>query len=483
MKTKHIVLALTAAAVAAVPANAEKDYESTLRAVKVSNTNIRKAKDVMHVSFDLDLSDVDINKNQQIIYTPVYSGGGDSLVLDKIVLNGRNVAIKELREPSRRVVGASDVIERRKGAAQTVSVSRSFPYSAWMEYSTLSLAEDLCGCGQLQDQDRIPLGDFDNRPAPAPLVTFVTPKAEAVKARDEKGSAFVDYVVNKTNILPDYRGNRKEIAKIISTIDLVKNDPNVSITQINIHGYASPEGTYANNTRLAEGRAASLKEYVSNLYDIPEKVFSSNATPEDWEGLRRLVVASTLPEREEILEIIDRPNMDPDARDHEIRKRFPKTYAFILKEWYPGLRHSDYTVSYIVRPFTVEETKEIMFRNPKQVSLNEMFLVAQTLTPGSEEFNKVMDIAVNTFPDDATANLNAACAAISAGDYTKAESYLSKAGDSPEADEARAAVAMNRGELDKAEILLFKAKDAGVESADENLRILARMRELKAQNE
>ena len=289
--------------------------------------------------------------------------------------------------------------------------------------------------------------------------------------------------MNKTNILPDYRSNRKEIAKIVATIDLVKNDPNVSITEINIHGYASPEGTYANNTRLAEGRAASLKEYVKSLYTLPDNIFTSNATPEDWAGLRRLVEESSLPEKSEILAIIDNPQLDPDARDNAIRQRFPKTYQYILKEWYPGLRHSDYTVSYVVRPFTVEETKAIMKKTPKQVSLNEMFLVAQTYEPGSPQFNEVMDIAVRTYPDDPTANLNAACAALNAKEWSKAAGYQKKAGNTPEAALARGVLAMNQDDYDTAERYLKEAQQAGVANADTNLQVLDRLRRLAKQNQ
>ena len=49
-----------------------------------------------------------------------------------------------------------------------------------------------------------------------------------------EGRAFVDFVVNRTEIRPDYRGNRKEIAKIIESIDKVKNDPDATITRITI---------------------------------------------------------------------------------------------------------------------------------------------------------------------------------------------------------------------------------------------------------
>lgn len=481
IKIKNIALVLVAGATITSVSAANKQTASTLKAVKFTNVDLARENGQMKVAFDVDLSDLNLKRDQQIIYTPVLVGEGDSIAFGKIVLNGRNVALKEEREPGRRIPGAT-TIRRYNGQAQTFNVSETAPFAEWMNYSKLYLAEDLCGCGNLQDQGRVPVGEFDNRPAPPPTMTFVTPKAEAVKARAEKGSAFVDYVVNKTNILPDYRGNRKEIAKIVATIDLVKNDPNVSITEINIHGYASPEGPYDNNTRLANGRAASLKEYVRSLYTLPENIFTSDATPEDWAGLRRLVEGSDLKEKQEILALIDDSAMDPDDKDHEIRRRFPQTYQFMLKNWYPGLRHSDYTVSYVVRPFTVEETKEIMLKNPKQVSLNEIFLVAQTLKPGSPEFNEVMDIAVRTYPDDETANLNAACAALNDQNWDKAETYLRKAGNTPEAAHARGVLAMNRGNYDEAERYLTEAKNAGIASAEPNLVILERLRRLAKQN-
>ncbi|MDE7402081.1 MAG: DUF3868 domain-containing protein [Muribaculaceae bacterium] len=465
-----------------ISADGAKQAASGLQSVKVKDVTLAKQHGKMTVKMQLDLSDVKIGSNQQIIYTPMLSSETDSVTLSPIVLNGRNTAIKELRDSKRKVSGARTTLTKKSNQPAVVEVSDELPYQQWMDLCHLSLAEDLCGCGRLQDQAKLPIMEFDNRPPSAPLMTYVAPKAEAVKARAEKGSAFVDYVVNKTNILPDYRGNRKEIAKIVATIDLVRKDPNVSITEINIHGYASPEGKYENNARLADGRAASLREYVKSLYTLPDHIFTSAATPEDWAGLRRLTEASQLPERDAILAIIDNNSLSPDAKDQAIRQQFPKTYAYILKEWYPGLRHSDYTVSYVVRPFTVEETKEIMKRNPRQVSLNEMFLVAQTLEPGSDEFNDVMSIAVETYPDDATANLNAGYAALSRNQLSKAETYLAKAGTGPDADHARGVLAMKQDKFGEARQLLERAAQAGVANANKNLDILNRLEQLYKQN-
>ena len=476
---KFIATILAAAAVI-IPATAKK-AESTLQELKVQDVSIVKQQGQLHVSCTLDFSDVEIGSNQQVIYTPLLRGNGEQITMAPVVLNGRNAQMKWDREPKRRVPGAQ-AVSRKKGETQMMEVSYDFPYEAWMDYCQMAVSEDLCGCGVLQDQACRDYGDpFDNTPAEAVIMTYIQPAVEGTKSRSEEGSAFVDYMVNKTNILPDYRNNRAEIKKITATIDLVKNDPLVSITEINIHGFASPEGSYSNNARLAEGRAASLKDYVKSLYTLKDNLFTSTSTPEDWTGLRRLVEASTLADKEAILGVID-SNLEPDAKDADLRKRFPQSYQIMLRDMYPALRHSDYKVKYVVRPLTIEETIEVMKVKPKNVSLQEMFLVAQTYEPGSADFNEAMRIAVETYPDDPTANLNAAAAAIAQGDFDAAERYLVKAGDTPEAQQARGVIAMNKGDFDAAERYLNAAKAAGVADADHNLSVLARTRQLAGQN-
>ena len=74
---------------------------------------------------------------------------------------------------------------------------------------------------------------------------------------------------------------------------------------------------------------------------------------------------------------------------------------------------------------------------PQLLSQNEMFMVAQTYEPGSKEVTEVMEIAVRMFPDDPTANLNAACTRLNVGDAEGAKPYLDKAGNSLEAEAAR----------------------------------------------
>lgn len=67
-----------------------------------------------------------------------------------------------------------------------------------------------------------------------------------------QGKAYLDFPVNRTELHPDYHNNPSELHKIMQTIDTVRNNANVEITSISIHGYASPEGSYQNNERLAQ---------------------------------------------------------------------------------------------------------------------------------------------------------------------------------------------------------------------------------------
>ena len=95
---------------------------------------------------------------------------------------------------------------------------------------------------------------------------------------------------------------------------------------------------------------------------------------------------------------------------------------------------------------------------------------------GSDEYNETFEIAVRMFPDDATANQNAANAAMGKGDMTNAERYLSKADDTPEATYSRGIYAALSGDYGKAENLFEKAERGGVTEAAEALN---QIRELK----
>ena len=225
-----------------------------------------------------------------------------------------------------------------------------------------------------------------------------------------------------------------------------------TITAVSIKGYASPEGGYANNARLAEGRAEALLSYVESLYDFGNARMTVDSEPEDWAGLEKAIEAGNLPDKAELLAIIraDEP-ADYDQREWKLKTlNGGASYKILLRDVYPALRHSDYQVDYTIRNFTVDEAKQLIFEDPSQLSLNEMFQVAQTYEAGSPEFNEVFEIAVRMYPNDPVSNLNAGISAVQTKQFDKARRYLDKAQDCPEKQLAEAALLMHEGKLDEA---------------------------------
>lgn len=430
------------------------------------------------VAFSLNLNNLKLKSEQQLVFTPMLAADGDTISLSPIIINGRSKQIRMERsgELASGATGSQQplVVVRKNGTRQSVSYAQSVTRKHPFEADRLSLltSQDICGCGDRENLDNLHLATIDNIGAWMPALTFVKPFAEARKQRAEKGEAYLSFRVNKTDIVADLFENARELAKITKTIDLVRNDKNVQITGINIHGFASPDGPYANNERLARERAAALKSYVAKLYPIEAKLFSSNSTPEDWNGFRHKVQKSHLANKDEILKISN-SSLAPDDKDMRIRQLYPQDYAVIMNDIYPRLRHSDYTVSYTVRPFSVEEAKQILKTRPQQLSLQEMYLVAQTMEPGSAEFNEVFDIAVRMFPDDPTANLNAACADLQRRDIASAEKHLEKAGNSAEALNARGTLAVLKKDYESARQLFAQAAAAGSTDAKANAERIA----------
>lgn len=110
----------------------------------------------------------------------------------------------------------------------------------------------------------------------------------------------------------------------------------------------------------------------------------------------------------------------------------------------------------------ISEIRRVLKTHPQNLSLNELYLASQGLEPGGEEFTEVFETAVRMFPDDATANLNAANAAMQRADFTVASRYLEKAGSTPQAVYARAILATHLQNYDEAERLFTESEAAGI---------------------
>ena len=435
----------------------------------VTSSKLLKMDDNLVASIEIEISR-HIRPNESVkLILRLDDGEGHHAEFPPIYMNGRNQHLAFLRE-ARKHKEEYVILKRDNRHKQTIHYLRAIPFAMWMKQAVLSLTEEACGCGVYRRKGTTQLARLHELPQREPILAFVTPQMEKRKIREESGSAFLDFPLNKTEIYPDYRNNSVELDKIKKSIDLIQNDSNVTITRIIIHGYASPEGPFNKNDRLARERTHTLKNHVMQIYALQDSLFSIGHTAEDWNGFIHLLQTdTTLVDRDALLRIAE-SRLSPDRKEEKMRKRYPKSFAFILEQWFAGLRHSDYTIRYTVRPFTIEQAKEVYRTNPKNLSIDEMFRIAQTYSPESEEYKDLFMTAVQLNPNDPVANLNAACIALARRDADSAEPYLEKAFDCAEKILATGVWYMLKGEYKEAEAWLLEAEDEGLKEATENLK-------------
>lgn len=314
----------------------------------------------------------------------------------------------------------------------------------------------------IEEIEPVPVPD---RPELTPNYVYVRPVAEVVKTRALEGQAFIEFEVNKTDIQPNRANNKTELGKIIASIDSVRNNPDNTISQLSIKGFASPDGPYDKNVILAKGRTEELSRYVNKLYKFDRGTITTSYEAEDWEGLRRLVDASTLPHRKEILDIIDNDKLTLDQKEVRIKK-FADDYDMMRGDILMRLRHSDYVIKYVIRSYTSpEEIREVLNTRPGNLSLAEFYTAAEGYTEGTEYFNQVFLTAVQFYPSDETANLNAANTHMAEGNLPQARRHLERAGQSKEAIYARGIYNALTGNYEEALSLLHQAQDSGIEEA------------------
>ncbi len=443
--------------------------------VSADGVKIERNGRYLTVDMTLDLTGLKVGGKRAVLITPRLVNGEHSMDLPSVGVYGRNRYYHYLRNGEHMLTGEEEISYKASDKPANLPYNKVFAYEEWMNGADLTLHCSEYGCcgKMLADNPAIRVGDYAEAVTFFPQQVYGRPVANIKKSRSLEGSAYIDFPVNQTVIYPDYHRNSAELGKIRGTIDSVRNDSDITITQVWLKGYASPESPYAHNTKLAIGRTAALKEYIDRLYHFEDGVIVTDYEPEDWAGLRRYVEQSNIDHKYEILTIID-SDREPDKKEWALKSTYPEEYRFLLRECYPLLRHTDYRIAYIIRDYSdIDEIERLLHTQPQKLSLNEFYLLAQKYEPGSEEFSEVYETAVRMYPADETANLNAANAAMRRGDNARAERYLAKAGNSPEAVYARGALAIRNEDYETAKRYLEQAKEAGVKEAAATLEELA----------
>lgn len=455
-----------------------------------TTTRILKQKgDSLHMDIDFDMSKLRVPSKRSLTLVPVLkSTNGQNLELPAIVVKGRNQYRQYRRDyalmnkEQRMLQDAfSYVVLKSDKKMDSLNYVYSVPFATWMLGSELQLNEDLCGCGRNMQELSTELIDTVENIAPyqvIPFLAYLQPKAEGIKVRDIESECFLDFAVNKTDIRQDFGNNSTELAKISKMVDEIKSDVNLKVTKLTIVGYASPEGSLEVNKKLSEGRAHSLVHYLSSRFDLPSNIYQVQFGGENWDGLIKQVEASDMNYRNEVLDMIKNVGIDEGREVKLMRLRKGVPYRYMLKEMFPALRKANCRIDYQIKEFSIIEAKEIIKTRPQLLSLNEMYLVANTYEKGSSEFNEIFETATRMYPADETATLNAAASALERNDLISAEKYLKRIKEySDMYNNCMGILWMLKGDYDQAESYLKKVDTDHIKEASLNLEEIRKKRE------
>lgn len=188
-----------------------------------------------------------------------------------------------------------------------------------------------------------------------------------VEMRDSKGEMQLTFPVGKSRLDLSLGNNAAELHAMLVEFSTIENDPNMTLKQFSISGYASPEGRYESNKRLAQSRVNATMDYIMQMLN-PElskdaqKITHSEVSP--WEDVVTLLRNDNLSDEADALQaVIDRYS-GFDARSAAVT-RLPFYRSLIVTKYLPQLRRVNYIISYSrYRPLTDEEIEELYAKNP-----------------------------------------------------------------------------------------------------------------------
>ncbi|MBR5634514.1 MAG: hypothetical protein IKW78_04975, partial [Prevotella sp.] len=251
----------------------------------------------------------------------------------------------------------------------------------------------------------------------------------------------------------------QEFVRLLQKINADRGEK-LAIKNVEVAAYASPEGGFEFNDRLAGKRQDASEQYVQQTLKQTrvDAAVDARYTAQDWEGFQQLVQASNIQDKDVILRVLSMYK-DPEQREQQIRN-MSAAFRELADGILPELRRARMTINYDVVGRSDEQIKQQYAADATKLSVDEM-LYAATLTDNIAEKEAIYKKTAQYWDKDYRALNNLAVLAFNAGDETKADQYLQQAlrvnKKAPEAFANLGLIALKNGKLAEAETNIANA--------------------------
>jgi len=280
----------------------------------------------------------------------------------------------------------------------------------------------------------------------------------------ETAEAQILYLINSSDVrssqlksegIKDFKDALKALAK----------DERRTVKGTEIVAYASPDGSYDHNDKLAAKREKSAeKAFGTVTKKLNTGSVSTKSIAEDWEGFSELVSNSNIEDKALILRVLSMYS-DPNVREQEI-KNMSAVYTSLAKTVLPELRRARFITNVEFTNYSADELKALVESNIAVLD-EPALLRAATLVKGDAKF-AVYDQAIAKY-DSKKAKYNAACICIENNNFAGAKEYIAKADQNCKCiNNLKGVIAMREGDYATAE----KCFNAAGEKGKENLAVI-----------
>ncbi|MCM1076226.1 MAG: tetratricopeptide repeat protein [Bacteroides sp.] len=370
-------------------------------------------------------------KNATVTVTPYLTFDNQELAGSSMTFQGEKVR------------GNNRVISYDNGGTVTIPVN--YVYQPEMQKSELYLGFTVDQKGKQYVLPRVKVADGVIATAAIADAGSVNPAVAADKFQriiNEKYKADILFLINVAN-LRESQLNSDQMKAWNEQVAAANADNRREIKELNIESYASPDGPWDFNAKLAEKRETNTKGYLEkqlkkdNITEFGE--LTANFTPEDWEGFQKLVSESNIQDKDLILSVL-KMYSDPEVRDREIRN-MTSVFDELAETILPRLRYSRLTASIDVIGKSDAEINQAFDSNPKSLSVDEL-LYAATLTDDLNRKQAIYTAVTTIYPNDYRGFNNLGNILFQQGNFDAAMNNFKKAASlNPSAPEAQ----MNQG--------------------------------------
>ncbi len=355
-------------------------------------------------------------KNAEVTVTPY------------LVYNGTETASVPYTFQGENVRGNSPVVSYDNGG--TVTIPASYVYTPEMAKSELQLAFEVRQGNKQYVLPRVTVAKGVVATAALADAASVDPALAPdafQRVINQKYAADIMFLINQANIRANQL-NTDAMSELRKEIIDANAAANREIKELNIQSYASPDGSYDFNEKLAEKRESNTNDYITKQLK-KDKItefgeLTKQFTAEDWAGFQELVSKSNIQDKDLILSVL-LMYKDPEQREREIRN-LSSIFEQLADQILPQLRYSRITASIDVIGKSDEEISRLAASNPGELTVDEL-LYAATLTNDPAAKTAIYDAAVRQYPNDYRTWNDLGMMQYTNGDYTAAKASFQKA--------------------------------------------------------